>query len=779
MPARRPLAAPLWGVAVAVLLLCVPAGPPSGPAGTPPPVGLASAREAASAAVAHVADPAGSSGPAALPNASWQLSLSPGPVTAQGSLTGAAVAWDPRDGYDVLFGGNGSRGPTGTTWTFATGGWTNRTNASASPPAMYGASMDFDYNLDAVVLFGGCGPSACPSSSTWLYAGGTWVNVTNRSIDRPPARFDASLGFANDSSDQASILFGGCLTARCSSRANDTWALNTTLGWVPVALALSPPATSGASFTFDPPLGALVLFGGCVGASCQASNATWSYEAGIWSDIGTSIPRPFPPADPSPVATFESGTGRLLVVAGPPQGAGYSWALTCGGSCHWANLTGSLGPAVPLPGGAAALAAESGALPPILVGGMGAAATVFPPTSTWALEPLLSLEAAVAPSVAPARSTVQGTAAALGGTAPYVYDWTVGSEQTSAQNVTLQFSGPGTYSIAVVVSDAYRVEALANLTEQATGPSVAATASPGTVDEGIAVHFTAAPPIGGTPPYTISWQWPNGTTSYGSDVVQAFYLTGPQRVGILVTDARGVANQSSLAILVVAPPVVSITSPRSVTDVGGAVDLSVVVSGGVSPLSYNWTFRGGPPNTSGAAVSPLFPAPGVFPVEVQVIDDVGAIAVAWANVTVNPTLTAGVEASTSSGSWGPPSHAVNGTTLTLRAVPQNGTPNYTVSWRVTGPLGDVQAYNGTWLNLSINELGTYAGVVYVTDATGATNTTSFEFTSIGGPVTTCGSCGGSSDLLIWEIAVAVILVLAAVAGVAAAARSVRRKDRDR
>ena len=39
MPARRPLAAPLWGVAVAVLLLCVPAGPPSGPAGTPPPCG--------------------------------------------------------------------------------------------------------------------------------------------------------------------------------------------------------------------------------------------------------------------------------------------------------------------------------------------------------------------------------------------------------------------------------------------------------------------------------------------------------------------------------------------------------------------------------------------------------------------------------------------------------------------------------------------------------------------------------------------------------------------
>src|SRR5271170_1408504 len=298
--------------------------------------------------------------PSSEANLTWLTSVAPGPGGSPGALAGAAAAWDPRDGYEVLFGGNGSHGPVDATWTFAEGGWTNRTNASSAPPAMYGASMDFDYELNAVLLFGGCGPSQCPSSSTWLYSGGIWVNFTNRSIDRPPARFDGSLAFANDSQDRASLLYGGCLNSRCTLRANDTWLLNTTVGWVPESLAPSPPSESGASLTYDAAVRGLVLFGGCAGSACIPTNASWLYRAGAWSNLGGTTVRPFPPADPSPAATYDSVTEQLWVVAGALGGAGATWSLSCAGSsCAWTNETASVGAAV-LPSQGVALPSESG-----------------------------------------------------------------------------------------------------------------------------------------------------------------------------------------------------------------------------------------------------------------------------------------------------------------------------------------------------------------------------------------------------------------------------------
>ncbi len=772
------LALPAAALFVVVLLLAPPASPSTSPAGPASQLG-GPARE-----VSHLRGADGTASPpvrtsAAPINATWQPSGLPGPSGASPPRTGAAMAWDPRDGYLVLFGGNGSQGPTDTTWTFSAGGWTNRTNASDAPPAMFGAAMDFDYALDAIVLFGGCGPSACPSGATWLYDGGVWANVTNRSIGQPAPRYDASLGFANDSADRGSVLFGGCLTARCSVRANDTWTLNTTLGWVPESPYRAPPPTSGAPLAFDPGLGGLLLFGGCLAPGCAGTSTTWLYQMTNWSLLGGAVARSAPPPDPSPSATFDAANGLFLVVSGAAGGPGYPWSLSCSGGCQWTNQTGATDPDASLPSQGAVMAQESGTIPPALVGGVGAT----PPgpnrsaPSVWVLEPTLGIGASVVPAVAPARSTVQGFANATGGTAPFDFRWAVGTEGTSAQNVSLEFSAPGVYGISVTVSDAYGVEAATNLTERATGPSVAATASPGTVDEGVPVHFLAVPPMGGTPPYNITWQWPNGTFSYGPAVDGAFSSLGPQQVGVLVTDARGVSNATLLTILVVARPAVTITSPRPTTDAGGTANFSAVVVGGVLPVSYNWTFGGGVPNATGPWVDPRFPSAGQFLIHVEVTDGVGAVASAWANVTVNAPV--GVEvlgANASTGIWGPIGPVVNGSLARLRALPENGTPEFTIGWRITDPRGSVEGFNGSWLNLSVNETGTYDGVATITDGTGAVSNASFQLLSIGPSSGGCGSCGSVSDLLLWEIGVAVVLVLAAVGGIAAAVAA-RRRDR--
>jgi hypothetical protein len=705
------------------------------------------------------------------PNITWQPVPSD-PGTGPGPIEGAAAAWDPRDGYVVVFGGNGSSGPVNTTWTFAPGGWTNRTNTSDAPPAMFGAAMDFDYALDAVVLFGGCGPSECPSASTWLYAGGTWQNVTNRSIDQPPARFDASLAFANDSSDRASVLFGGCRNTACTSRANDTWVLNTTLGWLPGASSTIPPAESGSSLTYDPSLTGLVLFGGCLGSPCGGSNATWLYRGGSWSDLGASIPRPFPPRAPEPAATFDGAFGELVLLAGEPGAPALTWTLACTGSgCQWTNQTLSVGSAE-LPTAGAALASETGAVPPLLVGG-SLGGSSGPGLVNWLLEPTLTIHAEVQPTIAPARSPVEGSSNASGGSPPYRFLWNVGSQGLAAENVTLSFPSAGVYPLLVSVSDQYGVEVQENLTATATGPSLFAVASPGTTDVGVPVRFTASPPEGGTAPYNYTWHWPDGTESFGSNVSRAFESPGPAIVEIVLTDARGVTNQSALTVLVVARPTATITSPLPGTDVGGTVSLSVEVEGGVSPVSYNWTFEGGPASSTGSTVHPRFPSPGRFAVEVVATDSVGATATAWGNVTVNPAVAVTLEGLPPDGPSGLPSRPDGGSVM-LQAVPWNGTANYSIAWRVVDPSGVPQDLNGSWANLSLLQVGNYSGQATVTDATGATANVSFVIESVAAPPTPC-SCD-QPDLLEWEIVIGGVLVFAGAAGVAAAVWS-RSRDR--
>lgn len=754
--------------------------PPVGMTGGPPPAARSATWRGGGPLETRVpsfAPIAASQRPSVPPNATWQPIGSLGPAGPPGGLTGAAIAWDPRDGYLVLFGGNTSHGVSDATWTFQPGGWTNRTNASDAPPAVFGASLEFDYALDAVVLFGGCGPSACPSATTWLYDGGIWANVTNRSIDQPPARYDAALGFANDSADHASVLFGGCLDAACSRRANDTWELNTTVGWVPETLPSSPPATSGAVAAYDPSLGGLVLFGGRAGPGGSATSATWLFEGGLWTDLGSSVAGPTPPADADPAATFQASTGQLLVITGAAGGPGFSWTLTCASACRWSNASGALGAGAGLPSNGAALASESGTILPFLVGGSGAGEGAATPAA-WALEPALTLEAAVTPSVAPARSPVEGSSNATGGTPPYSFRWTVGTEGTAAENVSLAFPSPGVYDITVIATDQYDVEAVVNLTERATGPSVSATGSPGTVDEGIPVHFLAAAPTGGTAPYNFTWQWPGGTGSYGSAVDHSFATNGTQSVGIVVTDARGVTNSSELEILVVVPPAVTIGSPRAATDVGGTVELSAVVVGGVAPVTYNWTLDDGTANGSGPQISVRYPYSGQFPVEVRATDAVGATTTAETNVTVNAALGLEVQEALMGTAWGSVSSVANGTSLSFRALPENGTPGYSIAWQLTAPNGSLLRNTGAEWNFTPERTGEYVGVVTVTDATGALANATFQFQSQASSPVTCTDCGGAPISWVWDVVVAAALILAAAGGLFAALR-VRRPDRPR
>ncbi len=201
---------------------------------------------------------------------------------------GGAMAYDPVDGEEVLFGGclTSSCYPAlGDTWVFANGTWTQVTGTSPSPRGY--AGLTWDYSLNALILFGGLSGTASSTTSyfndTWSFVGGHWTNLTaGLNGSAPEAR--AGMGFAS-SPDTPPTVFGGIGATLYS----DTWELEDN-EWtnVTTSAGTGPTPRHNMMFAGDVVNGSLVLFGGYFEG--QYLHDTWLYRAGAWSLLTTSGP---------------------------------------------------------------------------------------------------------------------------------------------------------------------------------------------------------------------------------------------------------------------------------------------------------------------------------------------------------------------------------------------------------------------------------------------------------------------------------------------------------
>ncbi len=206
----------------------------------------------------------------------WTL-LKPAIVPA--ARIGASLAFDSADNTVVLFGGYApSSGSTagGTyfadTWYYSGGTWTQVTTTYAPAPRA-NASMEYDPNLGALVLFGGSSPSG-PLADTWTFSHGQWTDLSaTLSGAAPPARGASAMAW--DDADHEMVMMGG---SGASGPLGDAWAL---IGahWSPLPAGPSP--RFGAMMAYDTQLQALVLFGG--GAGTTALGDTWYFQGGSWS----------------------------------------------------------------------------------------------------------------------------------------------------------------------------------------------------------------------------------------------------------------------------------------------------------------------------------------------------------------------------------------------------------------------------------------------------------------------------------------------------------------
>jgi len=169
-----------------------------------------------------------------------------------------------------------------------------------------------------------------------------------------------------------------------------------------------------------------------------------------------------------------------------------------------------------------------------------------------------------------------GTAAIQvnGGTAPYSYNWTSGSNGSTATGLTA-----GSYTVFVTDSKSCVVSSNIAITQPSTAVAVATTAT-ATSCYGGSNGAALANASGGTPPYTYSWaSGPNTALNSG--------LPAGTRM-VTATDNNG-CTANAFATILQPTPVTATMSSNNATCGNANGSISAFVSGGTAPYTYSWT----------------------------------------------------------------------------------------------------------------------------------------------------------------------------------------------
>ncbi|MCI4337041.1 MAG: hypothetical protein L3K17_07620, partial [Thermoplasmata archaeon] len=298
-------------------------------------------------------------------------------VIAPHARLGAAMAYDPLADSILLFGG--MYGPNGVfsgvnstmlndTWLFANGSWTNVTaTAGTPPPARAFGSLTYDARDKFMLLAGGEGSSGgcnAPCSDTWRFEGGKWWKLPAAT---PNARgfsavYDSSAGFVVGTqwnlNGAGSGAGGG--TYGLLNLSSSNW---TQLGYNATTNMTSPSPDFWHPALVNDPLEHGILMIGGTDQGSGANAESWLYSGGIWTDLRGAAGG-LPPATPYPSAAYDPAT-RNIVLA---QAGGLSETWGFNGS--WANESA---PTQPPALGAGSLAWDDSLGAAVLFGGARAA----------------------------------------------------------------------------------------------------------------------------------------------------------------------------------------------------------------------------------------------------------------------------------------------------------------------------------------------------------------------------------------------------------------------
>jgi PKD repeat protein len=166
----------------------------------------------------------------------------------------------------------------------------------------------------------------------------------------------------------------------------------------------------------------------------------------------------------------------------------------------------------------------------------------------------LMASATGSPTSGQAPLTVNFTGSASGGTSPYSYRWTFGDGGSStAQNPSHTYSSAGSYAATLTVTDSASSTNSKSVTITVTNSTsqlvATASADPTSGLAPLNVNFTGSA-TGGTPTYSYSWNFGDGTSSSVQNPSHTYSAIGDYAVILTVTDSRSANANATLGISV-------------------------------------------------------------------------------------------------------------------------------------------------------------------------------------------------------------------------------------
>ncbi|HEV2166496.1 MAG TPA: PKD domain-containing protein, partial [Thermoplasmata archaeon] len=274
-----------------------------------------------------------------------------------------------------------------------------------------------------------------------------------------------------------------------------------------------------------------------------------------------------------------------------------------------------------------------------------------------------------------------------------------------------------------------------NIVPSTAFPSVTVTAQPKSGPAPLSVSFTSMV-VGGSPPYSGSWDFGDGTSAYsGLNASHTYSLVGTYSARLTVTDSA--SHQASANVSISATGTTPLAATLRVGPGLGVAPLEVSLSGsatgGVQPYQFSWDLGDGSV-AAAASATHLYSAPGHYAPVLTVTDSRGQSATAVASVNVTrPLGTFPVTASASPPSGPAPAD------VAFSVQPTGGTGPFAYDWL----FGDGSAASGPSPTHLFSTNGLYEVTLIADDSSGRVGVATTQ-------VSITGSSGAALSALLLE-----------------------------